>query len=132
VGEFEPSKEIKYKFKKTSQVSDEYQLVLSLLAHYGHESEDLAERAFNRGAGSAGLYNISLLPKSECDQEGFIQAVNKLSSSYPVLKPRLLTGIKNCIYQDGVVTALEREIVSTIAVVMDAPIPLFSEEDENV
>lgn len=129
VGEFEPRKEIKYKFKKASQVSDEYQLVLSLLAHYGHESEELAERAFNRGAGSAGLYNISLLPKSECEQEGFIQAVNRLGSSYPALKPRLLTGIKNCIYQDGVVSALEREIVSTIAVVMDAPIPLFSEDD---
>lgn len=127
-GEFEPTKEIKQKFKQPSQVSDEYQLVLSLLAHYGHETEGEAERAFNRGAGSAGLYNISLLPPEACNEERFIQAVNKLSCSYPILKPRLLTGIKNCIYQDGQVTALEREIVSTIAAVMDAPIPLFTQE----
>ncbi|WP_420555111.1 M48 family metallopeptidase [Neptuniibacter marinus] len=126
-GEFEPVKASKPRYKEAKALSDEYQLVLSVLAHKGHEQEADAQRAFNRGAGSAGLYNISLLSEDACELECFIRAVNVLSCAYPALKPRLITGIKKCIHQDGEVTALEKEIVSSIAVVMDAPIPLFIE-----
>jgi len=124
-GEFEVDKARKPKFKEASQVSDEYQLVLSLLAHYGHDTEADAERAFNRGSGSAGLYNIRILPLDDCNLERFMESVNILACAYPNLKPRLLTGFKRCIYQDGSVNAIEREIVSSIAAVMDAPTPLF-------
>jgi Zn-dependent protease with chaperone function len=127
-GEFETKKEAKPRFKEASALSDEYQIILSLLAHHGHEDSADAERAFNRGAGAAGLYNLRLLPEDACDLERFIKAVNRLACAYPVLKPRLITGIKNCIYQDGKVTAGEREIVSSIAAVMDAPAPLFLEQ----
>ena len=127
-GEFESNTARKPKYKEASQVSDEYQLVLSLLAYYGHDTEEDAERAFNRGAGSAGLYNIRILPVDACDLERFIQSVNVLADAYPILKPRLLTGFKKCIYQDDTVNAVEREIVSSIAAVMDAPTPLFLED----
>ncbi|MCP4598405.1 M48 family metallopeptidase [Neptuniibacter sp.] len=126
-GEFEPDKKRKPKFKEVGQVSDEYQLVLSLLAHHGHETPEDAERAFNRGASSAGLYNISILPFEECELERFIQSVHALGNAYPILKPRLLSGFRNCIAQDGKITVEEKEMVSSIAAVMDSPIPIFEQ-----
>lgn len=122
-GEYEPGSQGKARYKEVGQVSDEYRLVLSLLAHYGHDAKDDAEAAFNRGAGTAGLYNISLLRIEDCDLEAFIQAVNHLGGAYPLLKPRLLNGFRKCICHDGKVTAEEREILTAIAAVMDSPVP---------
>lgn len=105
------------------QVSSEYQLVMSLLAHQGHTLEEDAEKAFNRGVGSIGLYNLRLLPKSECELQAFIKAVNLLGSSKPLLKSRLLNGFVHCVKQDKQITPIECEIISSIAAIMDSPLP---------
>ncbi len=118
----------KPKHRKPQQVSDEYRLVLSLLVHHGHDNEEDAQKAFNRGVGSAGLYNLSLLPEAECDLDAFKKAVGELACCYPVLKPRLLKGFENCVRQDGRITVIEREMLSSIAAVMDSPIPKLEAE----
>jgi len=126
-GEFEPDKTRKPKFKEAKQLSDEYQIVLSVLARFGHEDDQTIERAFNRGAMSASLHTLRILPEEDCDLEAFYQAVNQLGNAYPLLKPRLLAGLRNCISQDGQITFIEKEIVASIAAVMDCPIPVFDE-----
>ncbi|WP_299180691.1 M48 family metallopeptidase [uncultured Neptuniibacter sp.] len=124
-GEFEPNLSTKPTFKEPGQVSQEYQLVLSVLAYHGHAEREDAERAFNRGAGAAGLYNIRLLEQEECDLNEFMQAVITLGGAYPLLKPRLINGFRKCIAHDNKVTHQEREIVTSIAAVMDSPVPVL-------
>ncbi|MGH1461331.1 MAG: M48 family metallopeptidase [Neptuniibacter sp.] len=126
-GEFEPDKTRKPKFKEAKEISEELQLVLSVLAYSGSDKEKDIERAFNRGAASTGLYTLAILPESECDLESFYKAVNQLGNAYPLLKPRLLSGLRNCISHDGQITVIEKEIVASIAAVMDCPIPVFDE-----
>jgi len=53
--------------------------------------------------------------------------VHALGNAYPILKPRLLSGLRNCIAQDGQITVEEKEMVSSIAAVMDSPIPIFEQ-----
>ncbi|MCW8887095.1 MAG: M48 family metallopeptidase [Motiliproteus sp.] len=113
----------KPKYRRPQQVADEFQLVLSLLVHHGHDDPEDAEKAFNRGVGSAGLYNLKLLPEPQCDLDQFKKAVSKLACCYPILKPRLIKGMENCVRQDGKVTVLEKEMLTCIAAVMDSPIP---------
>jgi len=122
---FEPDKTRRPKYKEAKQLSEAYQRVLSVLAHFGNDDEEAIQRAFNRGAMTASLHTLQILPESECDLDAFYKAVNQLGNAYPLLKPRLLAGLKRCIAQDGKITFLEKEIVASIAAVMDSPIPVF-------
>ena len=128
--EFEDSKPSQPIYKKAEQVADSYQLVLSMLAHHGHGDSDekTTTRAFGRGANAAGLYTLELLPVSQCSLDEFVKAVNKLANCYPLLKPRLLKGLAQCVQHDGKITVEEKEMLSAIAAVMDCPMPRLLDE----
>ncbi|MGB0466623.1 MAG: M48 family metallopeptidase [Pontibacterium sp.] len=121
--EFGKARLSQFKYKQAQQVADEYQLVISMLAHYGHDNEKDARRAFYRGIGSAGLYNLDLLPDSECELAAFKKAVNKLACCYPALKPRLVAGLVSCVKQDGKIIPIEHAMLRSIVAVMDCPVP---------
>ena len=113
------------KHKKITAVAHEFQCVLSLLCHFGDNSEEDMEKAFNRGANTAGLYNLSILPLQQCKLNDFVSAVNTLANCYPLLKPRLLKGLAECAKQDGKISTVEQEMITAIAAVMDSPMPLL-------
>ena len=109
-------------YTQIGQVAEHYAVVLSTLAHYGSDSEPDAERAFNRGAGNAGLYNLKMLPLGQCPREPFAAAVSELAAATPFIKQRLLQGMVKLILHDGEIVAVERELVTAIAAVMDSPL----------
>lgn len=121
--EFGPVKRREPRYSKAEQLAKEYQIILSTLAHEGEQDEQMTDRAFNRGAGAAGLYNLQLLPPEQCQPDEFIRAVNQLSQAKPLLKPRLLRGLSLCIQHDDKITPVERELVSAIFAVIDSPLP---------
>ncbi len=121
--DLEKAKPSKPKYKKIKRVSEEYRLILSMLAHYGHHEIKEAERAFGRGANTVGLYSLKLIDKDQCQLVDFIKAANKLANCYPLLKAKLLKGLADCAKQDGEITAVEKEIIASIAAVIDSPIP---------
>lgn len=123
--EYEPERSRKPRFKDAAAISNELRLILSVLAYYGSADEKDRERAFNLGAAAAGLYTLELLPEEACDLDDFYKAVNKLADLYPLPKARILNGFKKCISQDQQITVAEREIIASIAAVMDCPIPVF-------
>ena len=110
-------------FRKAVHVRQEYRTVLSVLAWHGHENAAERTAAFQRGADAVGLYNIGLRPLSECGVGEFSQAVNKLANCYPLLKPRLLKGMAQCASHNEVLSAVEIEILVSVAAVMDCPVP---------
>lgn len=124
--EFEPSRSYRAQFKSVSEVEKPYALVLSLLAHHGHASESDAQRAFNRGANTAGLYRLQMLPADQCALDDFIKAANLLARCYPLLKPRLLKGLVDCARLDELIAPVEREIIAAMAAIMDCPQPDLS------
>ena len=122
----------KARFSQPQELAEPYQLVVSLLAHQGHDNTEDAEKAFNRAVGSAGLYNLRLLPESECQLDAFIKAANLLAQAKPLLKPRLLKGLENCVKQDNQITPLEREIISALFVLMESPLPQLPDPAEQL
>lgn len=120
-GRSRPSRPI---HKSMGSVAKDFQLVLSMLAHYGNKTIDDKKRAFGRGANSAGLYTIALVDREQCSMDSFVKAVNQLANCYPLLKPRLLKALRDCARNDQVVSIVEREILSAVAAVMDCPIPV--------
>ena len=110
------------RYKDISEVASQYVVVLSTLAHYGHDDAGSTERAFNVGASSAGLYNLQLLPQEQCERKAFADAAGQLALATPFVRQRLLKGLVKVARQDGEVVPLERELLSAIAAVMESPL----------
>ena len=121
--EYGINKNSRPKYKTAEKVAEQYQLVLSLLAHQGNDDPVERDKAFHRGANTAGLYTLSLVKDDGFNMESFIQAINSLADCYPLLKPKLLKGLSDCAKQDGVINAEEAQLITAIAAVMDCPTP---------
>ena len=124
--EFEKVRSSKPQYKQAKQVAEAYGIVLSALAHYGHQDEQDQQRAFNKGANTAGLYTLSFVPEQAYTMDDFVKAVNQLANCYPLLKPKLLKGFAECIKHDAVINPVEQEMLAAIAAVMDCPQPKLS------
>ena len=121
--DFEKAKPSKPLYKKINRVTEEYCLILSMLAHYGHEDTNETEQAFTRGANTVGLYSVKLIAKDQCQLTDFIKAATRLANCYPLLKAKLLKGLIDCAKQDKEITTAEKEIITSIAAVIDCPSP---------
>jgi len=121
--EFKKKRPRRNQYKNLQAIDSEYQLVLSMLAHHGNAHKDQKERAFSFGASTSGLYTLSLLPEDECRMDNFSAAVEKLANAYPLLQRRLLKGLCDCTRFDKQIRPVEQELVTTIAAIMDCPIP---------
>lgn len=123
--DFENPRPLPPRYRRVSEVTEEFRIVLSMLAHYGHDEDQRTElyAAFHRGANTAGLYNLELMPRRHCQFDDFVTAVAKLARCYPLLKPRILKALADCARYDGKILPGEREMIAAIAAIMDCPQP---------
>ena len=118
--EFVSTKPSRARYRKLQQVAAPVQTVLSLLAHEGSgESGDM----FRLGANTLDLTGLTLLPVQQCGIIDFSRAVHTLADCYPLLKPRLLKAMTLAAGSDKLLSAVEWEIIASIAAVMDCPLP---------
>ena len=67
---------------------------------------------------------MTLLPREQCNVTAFSRAVHELADCYPLLKPRLLKAMSLAASSDGQLSPVEREIIASMAAVMDCPVPM--------
>lgn len=115
---------IKVRYKKAKQVSIEIQLVISLLAYYGHDSNSpgLVKQAFEKGMQLIDLQDVTLLDATPSNQALFQTATQKLAYCSDELKATILKGLMACIEHDGKVADIERELILAIAATLEVPI----------
>jgi Peptidase family M48 len=118
--EFIQVKPSRPRYRSLNKVADPLQLVLSILAHEGSGS---ATMVFRLAADELGLTAVTLLPLEQCSITAFSKAVHDLADCYPLLKPRILKAMALAAGYDGVLSAPEREIIASMAAVMDCPVP---------
>ncbi|MCB1704377.1 MAG: M48 family metallopeptidase [Halioglobus sp.] len=118
--EFLPTRPSRPRYRRLEQVAPPVQTVLSMLAHEGG-GEPAA--VFRLGAQTLGLPALALQPQESCTVAGFSRAVITLADCYPLLKPRLLKAMTLAASDDGVLSAVEWEIIASTAAVMDCPLP---------
>lgn len=106
--------------RKLLQVEKEICTVLSVLAH---EGEGDPHDVFRRGADSLGFTNMILAPRQQGDIAEFSRAVQTLADCYPLLKPRLLKAMRLATGHGDELNPVEREIIMSVAAVMDCPLP---------
>ena len=101
----------------------ECQLLLSLLAYAGADSDLDANAAFAHSQTLLPFSAQTLLPRGQIKLADADIALEKLNRVKPLQKPQLLKAMSACIHFDGRVSTVETEIFRAIADSLDCPIP---------
>ncbi|MAL93471.1 MAG: peptidase M48 [Haliea sp.] len=108
------------RYRHLKRVREPLQVVLSMLAWQGSGE---ANHTFRLAVDALGLPRLTLLPPADCSLQRFGRAVDQLAACYPLLKPRILKAMTAAAGSDGELTPVERELLASIAAVMDCPLP---------
>ena len=119
--EFIQVKSSRARYRKLQKVAYHVRVVLSVLAHEGGGETDTV---FRLGADYLGFDSMAILPREQGSVAAFSKAVHELADCYPLLKPRLLKAMTLAASADGKLSPVEREIIASMAAVMDCPVPV--------
>ena len=108
------------RYRKLQKVATQVRVVLSVLAREG--SGD-TEAVFRGAADELGFPTMAIMPPEQATVAAFSRAVQELADCYPLLKPRLLKAMASAAGSDGLLKPAEREIIASMAAVMDCPVP---------
>jgi Zn-dependent protease with chaperone function len=106
------------KFHSLEPLAEDVRIALSIMAH---ASED-PRAAFARGAHETGLA-LQLLPAAEVRIGAVVAALERLNQLAPLLKPRLLKGLRQSALADGRMRVAEAELLRAVAAALDSPLP---------
>ena len=110
-----------------SAVKHELQVLLSLVAHTEYSTDaELASYAFDTGSHKAGEPGLKILPRDELSLSMLNNALDTLNQLKPLVKPRLLKACAACILHDGKTTIPAQELLRTISICLDSPMPLLA------
>jgi Zn-dependent protease with chaperone function len=118
--EFIQVKASRPRYRSLGKVRYHLRAVLSILAHEGSGE---ADTVFRLAAAELDLPMLTIIPRDQCSVEAFSKAVHALADCYPLLKPRILKAMTVAAGYDGYLSAPEREIIASMAAVMDSPVP---------
>ncbi|MEO7478251.1 MAG: M48 family metallopeptidase [Lysobacteraceae bacterium] len=109
--------------KKLPDAQNEIALLLSVMAHYGQDSRDEAQRAYAAGMNA-------VLPDTSIGYAPPADGVGALDKAWPVLdaldpmgKSVLIEGLVAAVSLDGKVTVSESELLRTVCAVLHCPLP---------
>jgi Zn-dependent protease with chaperone function len=114
------------RYDSLQKVAFHVRMVLSVLAWEGSGE---ARAVFRLGANALGFNALEILPREQCSVAAFSNGVRQLADCYPLLKPPLLQAMAVAAGSDGRLNAAEREIIASMAAVMDCPVPLLPAVD---
>jgi len=102
---------------------EECRILLSMLAHAGHQDGNQSRAAYETsfsmlGLGSRFYLDASLISLSDLDQ-----ALDKLRKVKPLQKPQLLKALVACVSHDQKISVVEGELFRAIADSLDCPVP---------
>lgn len=118
--EFVQVKPATARHRSLDKVRYHLRVVLSMLAYQGSGE---ATTTFRLAADELGFPALQLLPAEDCSLEAFARAVPQLADCYPLLKPAILKAMSRAASADGTLSPVERELLASIAAVMDCPLP---------
>jgi Zn-dependent protease with chaperone function len=105
------------------QLTREFGIVLSVMAHSGAKDHGSALSAFDACAQSLGAKGLALLAKEQISVADLDQALGKLDQLAPAEKLRLLTACVISTWHDQRAAPAEVELLRAFASVLDCPMP---------
>lgn len=104
-------------------VTKELQLLLSLMAHAGQQSQQKKNLVFDRNMQSFGAKSIAMIPPEQCKPNAISRVLDKLSLMSPLLKKSVIDACADAVLDDGIVMPAEAELLRAISETLDCPMP---------
>jgi hypothetical protein len=112
------------RFETTAVVAAEVELLLSIVAKQGHQTDAEISQAFAAGVAALGEAGKSLrYTGGDWDINRLEQAMRRLVQSAPQVKKEVLSAIGLTIIHDGQITIEEAELFRAISESLDCPVP---------
>ncbi|MFK4751707.1 M48 family metallopeptidase [Oceanobacter antarcticus] len=123
-GQFDKVSPVKARYSKPDPVADDIAVLLSYLADKGHDHPDEAANAFQMSLadGAFGSLGIQFQPPTN-SLKPLNQSLTRLTELYPHIKGRLIKSMVACGRSDGVLRPAERDLIHTIAAILETPVP---------
>ncbi|MFT4763923.1 MAG: Zn-dependent protease with chaperone function [Oleispira sp.] len=118
---FDKAKAIKAKHGNVKKLNSEIETVLSFVANHGSDSLEGALESFSIAASTAGFEDLQLQAKT-ASFKNFNIALDTLTQAFPHVKGRIMKALAACIQINGA-KVVERELVQTIAAILECPTP---------
>lgn len=114
------------KYTRLSDLLPDIEVVLSALAHAGHNTETSAKEAFLSGLNEfAGTILAEFLSRRKCHPQDVCKSLNNLAQASPGLKKQIVRAAVKSICTDGQITPVEGEILRAFCENLDCPMPAF-------
>ncbi len=113
--------------RKLAPLLPDCAVLLSCLAHLGHDEPQKQAEAFQVGANVLESKNPSLvfLPLTECNLAHVDAALDRLANAIPRIKNSLIEACAATVASDGIIQEGEGELLRAISNTLDCPIPPF-------
>jgi Zn-dependent protease with chaperone function len=111
------------RYSDPAQLEKEVELVLSVMAHAGAQSQSAMDEAFGAAAQALEASGLALLPANQIRVEDLDTALGKLHALKPLAKARLLKACVASVEQDRKVSPAEVELLRAFASALDCPMP---------
>jgi hypothetical protein len=118
--EFIRVKPSRARYRRLQTVANSIRTVLSVLAY---EGDGESQALFRLGANTLGFTDMDIVTREHASVEAFGLAVHELADCYPLQKPRVLKAMTLAASSDGTLNPTERDIIASVAAVMDCPMP---------
>jgi Zn-dependent protease with chaperone function len=105
------------------QLTREFELILSVMAHAGATDQNSAQSTFDASAQALAAKELAFLMKDQIRIADLDQALGKLDKLAPADKSRLLTACVISTWHDQRATSAEVELLRAFASVLDSPMP---------
>jgi len=124
---FEPARQPVVQYYALRPLARESAILLSILAHVGHEEAARKEAAFRTGAQALNLTepDAFLMDMAECNLPQVDAALTRLNLAAPSIKRGVLNACALVVAADGLIQEKEAELLRAIADTLDCPIPPF-------
>ncbi len=121
---FDAAKRRKIRHRTLKPLGPECSVLLSALAHIGHEDDAMDRRAFDLAVAQLpeGLA-VRFVEFEECDLARVDAALDRLAASAPLLRRHILRAAAAAVSADGLLATREAELLRAIADTLDCPLP---------
>jgi Zn-dependent protease with chaperone function len=113
----------KAKHASLGAVKSDAEILMSLIAYVEHKDDSQALQAFDRGKKEIGATALDIIARQDFSLSILNQSLDNLMQLKPLMKPRILKACVAIILSDGKTTIKGIELVRTISICLDCPMP---------
>lgn len=121
---------IKPKHQSAHAVADEISVIMAYVAEAGHNQKNAIDLAYH--AGMLGGSFLSRPRNPEYSVQKTLKPLNKaltvLTQSKPNVREQLIRALITCVHHDHQITDNERDLIRTIAAILETPLGMFGDE----